>query len=60
MTVGGPDRPILPRNSSVNWYALGANTANLVVCAVDATGKIKIRGVVDSTHVVIDLIGTFA
>jgi hypothetical protein len=49
-----------PGNSSINWYETGANTANLVVCAVDAAGQIRIRGGVDSTHVVIDLIGTFA
>ena len=49
-----------PGNSSVNWYQGGANTANLVVCAVDTAGAIKIRGGNDSTHVVIDLIGTFA
>ncbi len=48
-----------PGNSSVNWYEGGANTANLVICAVDATGAIKIRGGNDDTHVVIDLIGTF-
>lgn len=48
-----------PGNSSVNWYESGANTANLVICAVDATGAIRIRGGNDDTHVVIDLIGTF-
>jgi hypothetical protein len=49
-----------PGNSSINWYEAGANTANLVTCAVDASGQIKIRGGNDATHVVIDLVGTFA
>lgn len=48
-----------PGNSSVNWSQSGASVANLVVCAVDASGQIKIRGGDNSTHVVIDLIGTF-
>lgn len=48
-----------PGNSSVNWYEGGANTANLVICAVDAAGAIKIRCGNDDTHVVIDMIGMF-
>jgi hypothetical protein len=49
-----------PGNSSINWYETGANVANVVVCPVDPDGSIKIRGGNDSTHVVIDLVGTYA
>ena len=48
-----------PGNSSINWYEPGADVANLVVCAVDPGGQIRLRGGRDATHVVIDLIGTF-
>jgi hypothetical protein len=48
-----------PVNSSINWYEAGANTANLVICAVDAAGRIKVRGGANSTHFIIDMIGTF-
>ena len=49
-----------PGNSSINWYEPGTDVANLVVCAVDAGGQHRVRGGRDSTHIVIDLIGTFA
>ena len=48
-----------PGNSSINWYEANANTANLVVCAVDATGRIKVRGGANSTHFIVDMVGTF-
>ena len=46
-----------PGNSSVNWSASDQNIANGVITAVDATGKVKIRGGVNPTHVVIDVQG---
>jgi hypothetical protein len=46
-----------PGNSSINWSASNQNIANGVITAVDATGKIKIRGGVNPTHVVIDVQG---
>jgi hypothetical protein len=49
-----------PGNSSINWSASDQNIANGVITAVDATGKIKIRGGVNPTHVVIDVQGVLA
>jgi len=46
-----------PGNSSINWSASDQNIANGVLTAVDATGKVKIRGGVNPTHVVIDVVG---
>ena len=43
-----------PGNSSINWSSPNQNIANGVICPVDATGSIKIRGGVAPTHVVID------
>lgn len=46
-----------PGNSSQNWYAAGANVANCVVTAVDAQGRITIRGGENPTDVIVDVIG---
>jgi hypothetical protein len=46
-----------PGNSTINWSAAGQNLANGVISAVDATGRITIRGGVNKTHVVIDVQG---
>jgi hypothetical protein len=46
-----------PGNSSINWSASDQNMANGVITAVDATGRIKLRGGVNPTHVVIDVQG---
>lgn len=48
-----------PGNSSINWYEAGADVANMVICAADNAGQIRIRGGNNTTHVIIDLIGTF-
>jgi hypothetical protein len=46
-----------PGNSSINWSVTGQNLANSVITAVDSNGHIKIRGGVNPTHVVIDVLG---
>jgi hypothetical protein len=46
-----------PGNSSINWSGTGQNLANGVITATDATGKVKIRGGVNPTDVVIDVQG---
>ena len=46
-----------PENSSINWSSTNQNIANGVITAVDANGRIKIRGGANPTHVVIDRIG---
>jgi hypothetical protein len=46
-----------PGNSSINWSASDQNVANGVIASVDSTGKVKIRGGVNPTHVVIDVQG---
>jgi hypothetical protein len=46
-----------PGNSSINWSAPNENIANGVIAEVDATGQVKIRGGVNPTHVVIDVLG---
>ena len=38
-----------PGNSSINWYEPGADVANLVICAVDSSGQVHVRGGRDST-----------
>lgn len=48
-----------PGNSSINWSTTNTDAANGVIVAMDATGKIKIRGGANETHVVIDRIGYF-
>ena len=50
---------VWPGNSSINWSSLGQIIANMVICPMDASGRIKIRGGSNSTHVVIDRIGFF-
>lgn len=49
-----------PGNSNINWTTAGTDIANLVVCEVDAAGSIKVRSGGSSTHIVVDMIGTFA
>jgi hypothetical protein len=49
-----------PGNSSINWSSSGQNLANSVITATDPTGHIRIRGGVNSTHVVLDVQGYFA
>jgi hypothetical protein len=44
-------------NSSINWSNTGENVANSVVTAVDASGRIKIRGGDNPTDVIIDRVG---
>ncbi len=46
-----------PGNSSINWFGAGQNLANGVICAVDGTGKIKLHGGDNNTHVIVDIIG---
>ena len=46
-----------PGNSSINWSNTGASVANSVVTAVDASGRIKIRGGDSPTDVIIDRVG---
>ncbi|MCU1504075.1 MAG: hypothetical protein JWM12_3429 [Ilumatobacteraceae bacterium] len=46
-----------PATSSVNWYESGAIVGSDPTVAVDATGKIKLTAVINSTHVVVDVIG---
>ncbi len=46
-----------PKNSSINWSASNQNIANGVITALDANGRITIRGGSNPTHVVIDRIG---
>ena len=46
-----------PGNSSINWSNANQNIANGAICAVDATGKITLRGGPNKTHVVIDVQG---
>jgi len=46
-----------PGNSSINWSATNQNIANGVITATDPTGKVKIRGGVNPTDVVIDVQG---
>jgi len=44
-------------NSSINWFGNEQNLANGVISAVDTNGRVKIRGGVARTHVVIDVQG---
>jgi hypothetical protein len=46
-----------PGNSSINWSSPNQNIANGVICPLDSSGTIKIRGGVAPTHVVIDTEG---
>jgi len=46
-----------PGNSSINWSDPDQNIANGVLTATDDTGRIRIRGGVNRTHVVIDVVG---
>jgi hypothetical protein len=55
-----PANVAYPGNSSINWSASNQNIANGVITAVDATGRIKIRGGVNPTQVVIDVQGVLA
>jgi len=48
-----------PGNSSINWFGASQNLANGVTCAVDGTGKIKLHGGENNTHVIVDIIGSF-
>lgn len=48
-----------PNNSSINWFGANQILANSVLCALDSTGSIKIRGGANRTDVVIDRIGYF-
>jgi hypothetical protein len=52
-----PANVAYPGNSSINWSATGQNLANGVITATDPTGKVKIRGGVNPTDVVIDVQG---
>ncbi|MCU1399244.1 MAG: hypothetical protein JWN62_2353 [Acidimicrobiales bacterium] len=50
---------VWPGNSSINWSSVGQIVANMVICPMDAFGRIKIRGGSNSTHVIIDRIGFY-
>jgi hypothetical protein len=50
---------VWPGNSTVNWSGFGQIVANLAISQMDALGRIKVRGGVNNTHVVIDRIGFF-
>ena len=52
-----PANVAYPGNSSINWSATGQNLANGVITGIDPTGKVKIRGGVNPTDVVIDVQG---
>ncbi len=52
-----PDGIAWPGNSSINWSGPNENVANGVITAVNAAGKIKIRGGDGTTDVIIDRIG---
>ncbi len=52
-----PARTTYPGNSSINWFGPNQNLANGVICLVDSTGTITIRGGINKTHVVIDVQG---
>jgi hypothetical protein len=52
-----PSDTTWPGNSSINWSSANQNLANGVICTVDATGRITLRGGVNKTHVVIDVQG---
>jgi hypothetical protein len=47
-----------PGNSSVNFTAPAQIVANLVVCAMNSSGAIKLRAGIASTNVVVDLVGS--
>jgi hypothetical protein len=46
-----------PATSGANWYADGAIVGSDPIVAVDATGKIKLTAGINSTHVVVDVVG---
>lgn len=46
-----------PLNSSINWSTANENVANGVICAVDAAGRVIVRGGANPTHVILDRIG---
>jgi hypothetical protein len=46
-----------PSTSSVNWSAPGTLVGSDPTVAVDAMAKIKVTAVINSTHVVVDVIG---
>ena len=48
-----------PATSTVNWSATGENLAVNTSVAVDGSGKVKITGGVNDTHVVIDVMGYY-
>ena len=48
-----------PGNSSINWSSAGQTSANAVITDVDGSGRIKIRGSVNRTQVIIDVLGSF-
>jgi hypothetical protein len=47
-----------PGNSSVNFSAPGQTVANFAMCAMDASGRIDVRSDVNSSHVIVDLVGS--
>jgi hypothetical protein len=47
-----------PENSSVNFTFAGAIVANLVICAMDSGGSVKIRAGATSSDFIIDRIGS--
>ena len=46
-----------PGNASVNFNGAGVSASNLVVCALDSAGQLKLRCGPASTHAIIDRIG---
>jgi hypothetical protein len=46
-----------PNTSSINWSSTNQIIANSVICNLDPSGQIKIRGGANKTHVIIDMVG---
>ena len=46
-----------PGNSSINWSGPNDNVANGVICGLDGSGRLVLRGGANPTHVVVDRIG---
>jgi hypothetical protein len=46
-----------PGNSSVNFTGANQVVANLVVCALDSTGKLKLRAGARASNAIIDMVG---
>ena len=54
-----PANATWPGNSSINWSSNDQNLANSVISGIDESGKIRIRGGVNPTQVIVDVEGYF-